>query len=131
MLDAHRVSHLAKAHGLQDAMEERLFRAYLTEGELLSDHATLRRLAVEVGVPEDEVAEVLGTGRFEEEVREDERAASSLGIGAVPCFVVDRRLAASGAQPPELLLRLLEQARQQAQPLQVVADGAACGPDGC
>jgi predicted DsbA family dithiol-disulfide isomerase len=131
MLDAHRVIHLAKANGLQDAMEERLFRAYLTEGELLSDHATLRRLAVEAGVPEDEVVEVLATARFEEEVREDERTASSLGISAVPFFVVDRAIGASGAQPPEVLLQLLQEARKRAQPIAVVADGATCGPDGC
>ena len=43
--DAHRLTHLAKAHGLQDAMVERLQRAHFTDGELLSDHATLARLA--------------------------------------------------------------------------------------
>src|SRR3954454_10936494 len=30
--DAHRLTHLAAAHGRQDAMEERLMRAYLEEG---------------------------------------------------------------------------------------------------
>ncbi|MGZ4170271.1 MAG: DsbA family protein, partial [Solirubrobacteraceae bacterium] len=32
--DGHRLVHLAQAHGLQDAMKERLLRAYFTEGEL-------------------------------------------------------------------------------------------------
>ena len=49
--DAHRVVHLAGEHGLQDAMKERLLRAYLGEGELMSDHETLVRLGVEVGLP--------------------------------------------------------------------------------
>ena len=49
--DAHRIVHLAAAHGAQDAMKERIMRAYLSEGELISDHATLERLAVEVGLP--------------------------------------------------------------------------------
>ena len=57
--DAHRLVHLAEAHGMQDAMEERLMRAYLTEGELISDHATLARVAAEVGLPDDEVRELL------------------------------------------------------------------------
>ncbi len=130
--DAHRIVHLAAAHGLQDAMEERLMRAYLTDGELLSDHATLRRLAVEVGVPGDEAAEVLATERFAEEVRDDERTAAALGISAVPCFVVDREVAVSGAQPPEVLRELLrEGARRARPPIPVVAGGEACGPDGC
>ena len=49
--DAHRLTHLAAAHGRQDAMVERLQRAHFTDGELLSDHETLARLAAELGVP--------------------------------------------------------------------------------
>jgi len=130
--DAHRVVHLAAAHGRQDAMKERLMRAYLTEGELMSDHATLRRLAVEVGLPEDEVVDLLAGDRLAWEVREDERTAAALGISAVPFFVVDRAIAAAGAQPPELLGKLLRRAAELAQPvIPVVAGGEACGPDGC
>ena len=106
-------------------------RAYLTEGELIADHEVLRRLAVEVGLPEAEVREVLATERFAEEVRDDERTAASLGIRGVPFFVVDRKIAASGAQPPELLVQMLEQALPAEPAIPVVADGAACGPDGC
>ena len=35
--DAHRLVQLAKAHGVQDAMKERLMRAYHTEGESIGD----------------------------------------------------------------------------------------------
>ena len=107
--DAHRIAHLAAEHGLQDAMKERLLRAYFTEGELISDHDTLARLAVEVGLDEQEVRELFAGDRYSDEVREDERAAGELGISAVPTFVVDRKLGASGAQPPEALLDLLRQ----------------------
>ncbi len=107
--DGHRVVHLAGEHGLQDAMKERLLRAYFTEGQLVSDEDTLVRLAVEVGLAEDEVRDMLAGDRYAEDVREDERTAGQLGISAVPTFVVDRALGASGAQPPEELLQLLEQ----------------------
>ena len=105
--DAHRITHLAAAHGRQDEMNERLLIAHFTEGELVSDHATLRRLALEAGLPEDEIDETLASDRYAEEVRGDEATARALGIGAVPTFVVDRRLGVSGAQPPELLGQLL------------------------
>ena len=132
MFDAHRLVHLAKAHGLQDAMKERLMRAYLTEGELMSDHAVLQRLAAEVGLPEDEVRDLLATDRFADAVRDDERTASALGIHAVPFFVVDRRIGASGAQPPEVLGELLRRAWADSQPaIPVVAAGDTCGVDGC
>jgi predicted DsbA family dithiol-disulfide isomerase len=131
MFDAHRMVHLAAAHGLQDAMKERLFRAYLGEGQVMSDPAVLERLALEVGVPEDEVRDVLATDRYAADVRADEQLASSLGITAVPFFVVDRAIAASGAQPPELLRELLDRAWEQRSPLPTVVGGEACGPDGC
>ncbi|MCW3009925.1 MAG: oxidoreductase [Solirubrobacterales bacterium] len=129
--DAHRIVHLAQEHGRQDAMKERLMLAYLTEGELMSDHATLRRLAGEVGLPEDEVVEVLATERFAEEVREDERTASAFGASAVPFFVVDRALGASGAHPADALLQLLQQGWDAKPRMQVVTGGEACGPEGC
>jgi predicted DsbA family dithiol-disulfide isomerase len=131
MFDAHRMVHLADAHGLQDAMKERLFRAYLSEGQVMGDPATLERLALEVGVPHDEVRDVLATDRYAADVRADEQLASSLGITAVPFFVVDRSIAASGAQPPALLRELLERAWEQRSPLPTVIGGEACGPDGC
>jgi predicted DsbA family dithiol-disulfide isomerase len=129
--DAHRLTHLAAAHERQDAMKERLMRAYLTEGQLISDHETLARLAAEVGLPADEVRELLATERYAEEVLADERAAMSMGINAVPFFVVDRALGASGAHPPEAMRELLERGWEQRSPLAMVAEGRACGPDGC
>jgi predicted DsbA family dithiol-disulfide isomerase len=107
--DAHRIVHLAAAHDLQDAMKERLLRAYFSEGELISDRRTLAALAAEVGLPQAEVEETLAGDRYAEEVRDDERTARQLGISAVPTFVVDRALAASGAHPPDALLDLLRQ----------------------
>jgi predicted DsbA family dithiol-disulfide isomerase len=111
--DAHRLTHLAAAHGLQAAMKERLFRAYLSEGQAVGDAAVLERLGAEVGLPEDEVREVLAGDRYASEVREDEQLAASLAITAVPFFVVDRAIAASGAQPPALLRELLDRAWAQ------------------
>ena len=105
--DAHRLVHLAAGHGAQDAMKERLFRAYLGEGELVSERAVLERLGLEVGLPQHEVRELLAGDRYAAEVREDEHGAASLGVTAVPFFVVDRALGASGAQPPEVLADLL------------------------
>ena len=42
--DAHRLIQLAKTKGLGDSAEERLFKAYFTEGRHLADPATLKQL---------------------------------------------------------------------------------------
>jgi predicted DsbA family dithiol-disulfide isomerase len=130
--DAHRVLHLAHERGAQDAAKERFMRAYLGEGELISDHGVLERLAAEAGLDAAEVRAVLASGRYADEVRADEATARSLGINAVPFFVVDRQFGASGAQPPEVLLGLLHRGWEARTPaMAVVAEGDACGPDGC
>lgn len=108
--DSHRLIQLGAEHGIQDEVEERMMRAQHSEGELISSHEVLQRLAVEAGLPADEVAEVLAGDRFAAEVREDERVAGALGISGVPFFVVDRKYGASGAQPAEALAELLDQA---------------------
>src|ERR1700722_589773 len=118
---AERLVHLAESHDLQDAMKERLLRAYFTEGELMSDHDTLVRLAGEVGLDEQEVRELLDGDRYADEVRADERTAGELGISAVPTFVLDRRLGASGAQPPDALLDLLRQGWAKRSPASAIA----------
>jgi predicted DsbA family dithiol-disulfide isomerase len=123
--DAHRLVHLAAQHGLQDAMKERLLRAYFTEGELVSDHGALARLAAEVGLEEAEVREMLAGDRYAEAVREDERTAGELGISAVPMFVVDRALGASGAHPPEALLDLLRRGWENRLAVPLDAGGEA------
>jgi predicted DsbA family dithiol-disulfide isomerase len=129
--DAHRLLHLAQAHGVQDALKERLMRAYLSEGELMSDHDSLVRLASEAALPEDAVREVLTTDRYAAEVRDDERTATSLGISGVPFFVVDRAFGASGAQSPEVLGELLRSAWEARPAVSILATGDSCGVDGC
>jgi len=119
--DGHRLVHLAQTHGLQDEMKERLLRAYFTEGELMSDPDTLVRLAGEIGIDEQEVREMLAGDRYAVEVRDDERTAGELGISAVPMFVVDRKLGASGAQPPDALLDLLRQGWARRSPASALA----------
>ena len=72
-------------------VKERLMRAYLTEGELISDHATLERIGVDAGLPAAEVRDMLAGDRYTAEVRDDESTGAALGISGVPFFVVDRR----------------------------------------
>ena len=110
--DAHRLLHLAREHGRQDELKGRLMDAYFTEGRPIGSTATLEEVAVESGLDRDEVRAVLSSDRYAADVRADEDEARALQVGGVPFFVFDRRLAASGAQPPEVLLGALRQAWQ-------------------
>ena len=129
--DAHRVLHLAQAHGKGNEAKERFMRAYFCEGAAMSDHGTLVKLAADVGLPEEEVRANLASAANEAEVREDEAAAHALGIHGVPFFVFDGRLGVSGAQPPELLLKVLGDAWAALPDEVAPVSGEVCGPDGC
>jgi predicted DsbA family dithiol-disulfide isomerase len=130
--DAHRVVHLAAEQGRSDEMKERFLRGYLCEGEAIGEPEVLVRLAVEVGLEEDRVRATLAGDDFARAVRGDEAQAQELGISGVPFFVLGGRYAVSGAQPAELLLRALQQAHEElGREPEELAEGAACGPDGC
>jgi predicted DsbA family dithiol-disulfide isomerase len=107
--DAHRLLHLAHEHGRQDALEERLFSAYFTDGALISEHEVLTGLAVEVGLDAEEAQAALAERRYAAGVRADESTARELGINGVPFFVIDRKYGVSGAQPAEALLAAMRE----------------------
>lgn len=131
--DAHRMLHLAHAHGLQDQLKERLLAAYLCEGQAIGEHATLLSAAQAVGLDVDAAQALLATDQYAAEVRRDEAEARALGIGGVPCFVLANRYAVEGAQSSAHLRLALERAYAELPQLTAlsVEEGAVCGPDGC
>ena len=113
--DAHRLLHLAKAHGVQAELAERLHRAYFTEQASIFDHSSLTELAVEAGLDRDDVIRVLASQEYGDAVDTDEAMAQALGVNGVPLFVIDRRYGISGAQPPEVIAQVLDQAWAEAR----------------
>jgi predicted DsbA family dithiol-disulfide isomerase len=115
-LKAHELLHLAKAHGAQDAMKERLLSAYFEQGRHVGRVDELAALAAEVGLEPDEAVAALTSGRFSDDVQADIELARAFGITGVPFYVLDGRYGISGAQTPETFAAALGQ---------VVADRAA------
>jgi predicted DsbA family dithiol-disulfide isomerase len=112
--DAHRLLQLAKASGRQDALMERLQRAYFTEQDSIFDHDSLTRLAVEAGLDREAVTEVLTSDRYADHVDTDQAMARALDATGVPLFVIDRRYGIRGAQPTETIASVLDRAWAEA-----------------
>lgn len=129
--DAHRLIHLGASRGIQTQVKERFLRAYLSEGEAIGLPEVCERLAIDAGLDADEVVAVLSTDAFAEEVRIDEATAASMQVTGVPFFVFDRRLAVAGAQPPEVLLQVLDRVWSERELAPDVVEGEVCGSDGC
>jgi len=111
--DAHKMIQLAKAKGLGDAIEERLFYAYFTEGKDLGNHETLVELGVEIGLKESDILAALQSDDFAYKVQQDIQEAQNIGVRGVPFFVFNRKYGISGAQPPQAFLQTLEQSYKE------------------
>ena len=135
--DAHRLIHLAAAHGLQGEMKERLMHAYFTEGQSVGDVETLIKLGAEVGLDPAKIRIALASDTYADEVAADEKEARMLGISGVPFFVIDEKYGISGAQPTELFEQALQQAWSESHPLIQVGsvssteEAGSCEGDNC
>ena len=99
-MDAHRLVHLGREQGIQDAVIERLFRAHFTENRSLFDQASLTTLGGEAGL--HGVEELLEGRQYEDAVVAEHQQANRLGANGVPFFVLDGRYGVSGAQSVEV-----------------------------
>ena len=107
-LRAHRLIRLAAGEGAGDDVVEALFRAYFYDGLDIGDIDVLATIAGRAGLHFAGVRSYLAGEAGTQEVRAEDRRARRLGIHAVPCFVLDRGYAISGAQEPEMLLSLFD-----------------------
>lgn len=110
--EAHRLIWWAGHQGLQDMLVEALFRAYFCEGVNLSRRAELVDVAASAGLKAVIVERFLNSDEGAADVRAEEREIKQLGVSSVPLFIVQESIAVSGAQPPDVLLKALKQARQ-------------------
>ncbi|WP_203607100.1 DsbA family oxidoreductase [Streptomyces sp. SID11385] len=137
--DMHRLLHLAKDKGRQDAVIDGLYKAnFAEERSVFNDTERLVAIAVAAGLDEAETRAVLADPeKYAADVRADEREAAELGANGVPFFVLDRRYGVSGAQPAEVFAQALQQAwdaQPRLTPVAPVAgadEAGVCGPDGC
>lgn len=132
---AHQLIQFAKTKNLGDEMEERLFKAFFSEGKSIADTETLTQLGKEIGLDETELQAAFTDDKYAHLVSQDIQEARQIGVRGVPFFVVDRKYAVSGAQPAEAFLQMLEKAfpewRKQNPETQLeITKGQSCTTDG-
>ncbi len=83
-------------------LHDRLFEAYLGEGQNIGDENVLRMLARQANVPEDTVARAWQEQHYEKRLQSNLAMAGQLRITGTPAFVFDKR-ALMGAVPTTVL----------------------------
>src|SRR5258706_5069889 len=109
-LNAHRLIWLARQTGGQDALVERLFRAYFSEGRDIGSQDVLRDVAVEAGMERARVSSLLEGDEGALQVSQEEETARHAGLSGVPAFILNRRPLLVGAHPPDIIASALRRA---------------------
>ena len=108
--DAHRLLLWSATIGKQDELLEAMYSAYFEQSKPLFAQEDLIAVASSVGISGDDVAALLGSDGYRDEVLADRELASQLGATGVPFFVFDQKYGISGAQPLEAFIQTLESA---------------------
>lgn len=107
--DAHRLLHWAGLEGLQFNLKLALLQAYHGDGENVSDHVTLVRVAADAGLDAERAAAILASDEYADAVRAEEQFFIRSGINSVPAVIIDQQHLISGGQPVEVFERALKE----------------------
>lgn len=111
-LNSHRMIRFACGLGRDAATVEALYHAYFCDGADIGSVETLVGIGESLGMPADELESYLLSDADIAAVMNDNARAHRLGVNGVPCLILDGTYALAGAQEPDILLRLLDIARE-------------------
>ena len=111
--NAHRLALWAQDQDsvLGQQLLEAMYSAYFEQGRGVFSTDDLVALAAEVGLDADAAREMLAGTAYLDQVVQDQVLARTFGANGVPFFVIDRAYGVSGAQPLEVFLDAIDQAR--------------------
>lgn len=108
-VNSHRLIERSGHEGKQDTVVEALFKAYFLDGRDIGDIDELAKIAGEAGMDEAATRAYLESDDDVQRVRDEDAMARRMGIQGVPCFILNRKYAVSGAQDPDVFLRAFAQ----------------------
>jgi len=111
--NAHRLALWAQEQDPAAAQQllEAMYSAYFEQGRGVFSNDDLVALAAEVGLDAHAARDMLAGTAYLDKVVEDQVLARTFGANGVPFFVIDRAYGVSGAQPVEVFLEAIDQAR--------------------
>ncbi len=111
---SHRLVHWSARQERQDEVVAELFKAYFEDGLDVGDLETLAECARRAGLDRELARRFLLSEEGRQEVVASDVYARRLGINGVPCFIVNRKYAVSGAQPPSAFVEVFNLAERDA-----------------
>ena len=114
-LDAHRLIHWAGLEGRQTAVVSAVMRAYWREGRDIGNAGVLADIAAAAGMDRAVTARLLASDADADDIRARDADARAKGVSAVPTFLIAQQYVVSGAQPPDVWSRVIEELVEKAK----------------
>ena len=114
-LDAHRLIHWAGLEGRQTAVVSAVMRAYWREGRDIGNAGVLADIAAAAGMDRAVTARLLANDADADDIRARDADARAKGVSAVPTFLIAQQYVVSGAQPPDVWSRVIEELVEKAK----------------
>ena len=113
--DCHKLLHWAteiqqdsnENRDIQTLLKQALFTAYFKDGKDISDRAVLLEVVNELGLDVEKAKDVLDSAEVKEAVRKEQKQYQSMGISAVPAFIINNQFLISGGQPVDVFKQAL------------------------
>ena len=105
-------TEFARESGRDEALEERIYRAYFNEGMNIGDAQIVARLAGEAGLDAGEVADAIKSPRYEMRLKNNSLAAHQRGVSGVPTFFIGE-YPLVGAQSLDAMRSILKRATER------------------
>lgn len=106
---AHLLLQYAQSKGKGNEAKECLMRAYFVRNENVTSMAVLQNILNEIDEGSVRIEDVMHNPEWDTKFQDDLYTAQQFGIRGVPFFVFNGKYSISGAQPVDVLLRVLKQ----------------------
>ena len=101
-------AEFAREQSKFEEMHSALFKAHWEGTGRLEVVDDLVRIGADVGLDSDELRSAIDQNRYDSVIDENRRAATSVGIDAIPAHIFGRRYLVLGAQPYEVFQQVVE-----------------------
>ena len=116
-IHSHRLVRPAAELGLQTPVISAVFDAYFLDGLDIGEPEVLADIAETAGMDREATLRFLLSDADTDTILAEDELARQLGVNGVPCFIINRKYAVSGAQSPEVLVQVFDLANQDETPV--------------
>mmetsp|Transcript_8563 Transcript_8563/g.14786 ORF Transcript_8563/g.14786 Transcript_8563/m.14786 type:complete len:170 (+) Transcript_8563:335-844(+) len=112
-MQPHRLIEFAKRHDKQDAVVEEIFHQFFEKAAVINRKSVLVQIAKKTGLDEEEVSHYLDSDQDKEEITNEYREVTRMGVHGVPFFSIwkeddnsHKKINISGGQPTEVFEKI-------------------------